>query len=133
MHWVPLGLPLLLAACSGGENLPADSEWRLVALGDAGAPVESEGDATVEFARGRNVTGWSTCNSYSGRYSVRGSELHLDDLSWAEAGCPSQALFGQEQQMQDSLATIERFEVSDGRLPLHSEDDQVMVYERAEK
>jgi len=38
--------------------------------------------------------------------------LRLDDLGWTEAVCPSRALFRQEQRMQDSLATVERFEVS---------------------
>ncbi len=48
-----------------------------------------------------------------------------------EAGCPSRALSQQEQRMQDSLATVERLEVSGGRLTLHSEGGQVLIFERA--
>ena len=80
MRWLLPGLVLLLAACGSGENPLADTEWRLVALGDDGAPAA--------------------------------------------------VLFRQEQRMQDSLATVERFEVSGERLTLHSEGGQVLVFER---
>ena len=131
MRWLLPGIVLLLAACGSGENPLAETEWRLVALGDAGAPAAVVGgDATAEFTAAE-MTGWTGCNSYGARYRVRGSELRLDDLRWTEAGCPSEALFRQEQRMQDSLATVERFEVAGERLTLHSEGAQVLVFERA--
>ncbi len=115
----------------GTEGNPlADTEWRLVALGNADAPAEvMGGDPTAEFTTATDMTGWTGCNSYGSRYSVRDSELRLDDLTWTEAGCPSQALFRQEQRMQDSLATVERFDVLGEQLILHSEGGQVLVFE----
>ena len=131
VRWLLLGFVLLLAACGGEGNPLADTEWRLVALGDADAPAGVvEGNATAEFTAGGDMKGWTGCNSYSARYSARDSELRLDDLGWTEAGCPSDALFRQEQRMQDSLATVERFEVSGDRLTLHSEGGQALVFER---
>ena len=131
MRWLLPGIVLLLAACGGGENPLAGTEWRLVALGDAGAPAAVVGgEPTAEFTSAAEMTGWTGCNSYGARYRVRGSELRLDDLRWTEAGCPSRALFRQEQRMQDALATVERFEVSGERLTLHSEGGQVLVFER---
>ena len=131
MRWLLPGIVLLLAACGGEGNPLADTEWRLVALGDAGAPAAVVGgDPTAEFTTTTDLTGWTGCNAYGASYSVRGSDLRLDELTWTEAGCPSQALFQQEQRMQDSLATIERFEVSGERLTLHSEGGQVLVFER---
>lgn len=116
----------------GGEGNPlADTEWRLVALGSADAPAAVVGgDPTAEFTTAADMTGWTGCNSYGARYSVRESELRLYDLEWTEAGCPSQELFRQEQRMQDLLATVERFEVAGDRLTLHSEGGQVLVFER---
>ena len=116
----------------GTEGNPlANTEWRLVALGNADAPAEvAGGDPTAEFTTATDMTGWTGCNSYGARYSVRDSELRLDDLTWTEAGCPSQALFRQEQRMQDSLATVERFEVLGEQLTLHSEGGQALVFER---
>ena len=132
MRWLLPGLVLLLAACGGGENPLAGTEWRLVALGDADAPAAVVGgEPTAEFTSAAEMTGWTGCNSYGARYRVRGSELRLDDLRWTEAGCPSRALFRQEQRMQDSLATVERFELSGERLTLHGEGGQVLVFERA--
>ncbi len=124
-------LVFLLAACGGEENPLANTEWRLVALGNADAPSEvGAGDPTAEFTTAEDMTGWTGCNSYAARYSARESELRLDELTWTEAGCPTDTLFQQEQRMQDSLATVERFEVSEERLTLHSEGGQALVFER---
>ena len=129
MRWLLLGFVFLLAAC-GEENPLVDTEWGLVALGHADAPSVVVGDATVRFTTATDMTGWTGCNSYGARYSVRKSELRLANLMWTEAGCPSQELFRQEQRMQDSLATVERFESSGERLTLHSEGGHVLVFER---
>ena len=132
MRWLLPGFVFLLAACGSAGNPLADTEWRLVALGHADAPSEVVvGEPTAEFTTTGDMTGWTGCNSYSARYRARDSELGLDDLGWTEAGCPSQAQFRQEQRMQDSLATVERFEVSGERLILHSEGGQVLVFQRA--
>ena len=110
MRWLLLVFVFLMAACGTEESPLADTEWRLVALGNADAPAEVVGgNATAEFTAAGDMKGLTACNSYSARYRARDSELRLDDLSWTEAGCPSQALFRQEQRMQDSLATVERF------------------------
>ncbi len=131
MRWLLPGLVLLLAACGSDPNPLADTEWRLVALGDAAAPAGVVGsDAGAEFTTATDMTGWTGCNTYSASYHTRGSELRLGDLEWTEAGCPSQALFRLEQRMQDSLATVKRFEVSGDRLTLHSEGGQVLVFDR---
>ena len=60
---------------------------------------------------------------------MRGADLRLDKLTWTEAGCTSDTLFRHEQRMQDSLATVERFEISEERLTLHSEGGQALVFE----
>ena len=132
MFWLLFLFAFLIAGCSGEENPLANTEWQLVALGNAGAPTEvASGNPTAKFTTGTDMTGWTGCNSYGARYSLGESELRLDELAWTEAGCPSQALFRQEQRMQDLLATVERFEVSGQQLTLHSEGGQALVFERA--
>ena len=133
MLWLLLAFVYLLAACGGEGNPLADTEWRLVALGNADAPDGVVGDPTAEFTTATDMTGWTGCNSYAAGYSARESELRLEDLTWTEAGCPSQALFQQEQRMQDLLATVERFEISDQQLTLHSEGGQTLVFEKVGK
>ena len=122
----------VLAACVGKANPLAETDWVLIELGDAGSPdpVVAGSSADVQFSE-NGVGGWTGCNAYSGRYTVRGHHLRLADLEWNEAGCPSDALFRQEQRIQDSLATIQRFEVSGGRLTLHSQGGQVLIFDRA--
>ena len=108
MRWLLpcLGLVFFLLACDSGGNPLADTEWRLVAQADAGSPPGQLGATQL----------WSS-----------------PPLRWTEAGCPSQALFQQEQRTQDSLATVERFEVSGERLTLHGEGGRVLVFERVGK
>ncbi len=131
MRWLLLGSLFLLAACGSEGNPLANTEWRLVALGNADAPAEVvAGDPTAKFTTATDMTGWTGCNSYAARYRSGGSELRLDDLTWTEAGCPSQVLFRQEQRMQDLLATVERFEVSEERLTLRSKGGQALVFQR---
>ena len=137
MFWVLFVFAFLIAACgdSGREEDPlANTEWRLVALGNADPPTEVvAGNPTAEFTTATDMTGWTGCNSYAARYSARESELRLDDLTWTEAGCPSQALFRQEQRMQDLLATVEWFEIPGQQLTLHSEGGQALVFEKVGK
>ena len=133
MFWILFVFAFLIAACGGEENPLANTEWKLVALGNADAPTEVVGgNPTAEFTTATDMTGWTGCNSYGARYTARESQLRLDDLRWTEAGCPSQALFRQEQRMQDLLATVERFEVSGDQLTLHSEGGQALVFQRLE-
>ena len=134
MFWILFVFAFLIAACGGEENPLANTEWQLVAMGNAGAPTEvMTGNPTAKFTTDTDMTGWTGCNAYGARYTVGESDLRLDELMWTEAGCPSQALFQQEQRMQDMLATVERFEVSGEQLTLHSEGGQALVFERAGK
>ena len=131
MRWLLLGFMFLLVACGSDGNPLADTEWRLVALGNADAPAGVVGgNPTAKFTTATDMTGWTGCNSYAAGYRARESELRLDDLTWTEAGCPSQALFQQEQRMQKSLATVGRYEVFGEQLTLHGEGGRALVFER---
>ena len=131
MRWLLLCFVVLLVACGSEGNPLTNTEWRLVALGNADAPAkEVVGNPTAKFTTATDMTGWTGCNSYGARYSAGESDLRLDDLTWTQAGCQSQELFQQEQRMQDSLATVEGYEVSGEQLTFHSEGGQVLVFER---
>ena len=131
MRWLLLGFALLLVACGSAGNPLANTEWRMVALGNADAPdAVVGGNPTAEFTTASDMTGWTGCNAFGAGYRVRGSELLLDELTWTEAGCPSQALFHQEQRIQGLLATVERFEISGEQLTIHSEGGQALVFQR---
>ena len=127
-------LALALAGCGGWSSYPhllANSEWQLVRLGEIDSPAEA-GGANIEFTTVADMTGWTGCNSYRGRYSVRGPELLIADLHWTEAGCPSDALFRQEQLMQTALSAVQsfEFELEGDRLTLYGGGKQLLVFER---
>lgn len=134
MRWLLLGFMIFLMTCGAGRNPLAETEWRLVSLGDAAAPAGVVGgDPTAKFTTAEDITGWTGCNSYGARYSVRGPELRLEDLMWTAAGCPSRDLFRQEQVMLATLAAVERFEVSGRRVTFHGDAGQLLVLERVEE
>ncbi len=118
----------VLAAC-GDANPLADTQWRLIELGEEGSPdTVVVGNLDVQFSE-TEIGGWSGCNAYAAKYTVRGDKLRLTELGWTEAGCPSEALFRQEQRIEDSLIAMERFEVSGNRLTLQSKGGQVLILE----
>ena len=134
MRLLLVSFVILVVACGSAGNPLADTEWQLVSLGEAGTPALEEGGVpTASFTATADMMGWTGCNSYSAKYSVRGAELLLEDLLWTEIACPSQELFQQEKQVQDSLVAVKRFEVSEGRLTLLGEAGQLLVFERAEE
>ena len=128
-----LALALIaLAGCGDWASYPlplADTEWRLVELGEIDRTAAA-GGANIKFTTAADMSGWTGCNAYDGRYSVRGSELLIEDLYSTEAGCPSDALFRQEQLMQTVLSAVRRFEIEGDRLTLHGGGKQLLVFER---
>ena len=111
----------------------SNTRWRLVELGEAYSLAAVLGDSVTADFSALNMSGGTGCNSYSATYGVRESELRLDNLMWTERGCLSQALFRQEQQILRALATVKSFEVSVKRLTVHSEGEQLLIFERAGK
>lgn len=126
------GLAVLIVvgiyATTRDANPLANTAWHLVAMGPADAPAAVIDQVTAEFTD-THLTGSTGCNAYQAAYNTRQSELHLDNLTWQEAGCPTRALFDQEQRIQKALATIEHFEIASDRLTLHSADDHVLILE----
>ena len=84
IRWILPGIVFLLAAC-GSEGSPlANTERRLVALGNADAPAEMVGgNPTARFTTATDIAGWTGCNAnaYAARYGARESKLRLDDLT----------------------------------------------------
>jgi heat shock protein HslJ len=104
----------------------AHTEWRLIEVGGASAL----GNATAEFVNDSDLTGNTGCNIFSAQYSVQGSELRLEleGLIWTERGCPSQELFHQERQFQDSLVAVGWYEISGEYLSLLSDTEPPLVF-----
>ena len=81
-----------------------------------------------EFSEESDISGWTGCNSYDGRYSVSGSSFTIEDLSWTEAGCPSRKLFIQESLYLDLLVNAEGFAISGSQLTITNSDGQTIRF-----
>lgn len=101
----------------------------MVEVGDPDGRDPAIGEVAAEFTAAGDLAGWTGCNSFAARYSARGEDLQLAGLGWTEAGCPSQAMFWQEQRIQHSLATIEGFAIDEDRLLIESEGGWLLVFE----
>ena len=57
MFWVLFVFAFLISACGSEENPLANTEWRLVALGNADPPTEvAAGNPTAEFTTATDKT-----------------------------------------------------------------------------
>ncbi len=120
-----LGAVALLAlACASEEQPLAGTSWTLLSVADSPAI----GNVEVEFSEESDISGWTGCNSYDGKYSASGSSFTIDELRWTEAGCPSRELFMQESLYIDLLVDAEGFAVSGARLTITSSDGQTITF-----
>ena len=122
---VIVGVAALLAlACASEEQPLAGTSWTLLSVGDSSAI----GGVEVEFSEESGISGWTGCNSYDGRYSASGSSFTIEDLSWTEAGCPSNEMFMQESLYTDLLVDAERFAISGSQLTITSSDSRTITF-----
>ena len=115
---------LLALACAPEEQPLAGTSWKLLSIG--GNPAI--GNVEVEFSEDGDISGWTGCNSYDGRYSASGSSFTTDELSWTEQGCPSHELFTQESLYTDLLVDAEGFAISGSELTITSSDGQTITF-----
>ncbi len=122
---VMVGAVALLALSCGSEEQPlAGTSWTLLSVG--GSPAI--GNVEVEFSEESDISGWTGCNSYDGRYSASGSSFTTEDLRWTEAGCPSHELFMQESLYTDLLVGAEEFAISGSHLTITSSDGRTITF-----
>ena len=132
----------LVISCTGVDKSLRDISWTLVALGPVSAPqtVLEGSAATLLFSKGgREISGYTGCNSYWGSYKGGRSSFTGDSfegsftvhrLSWTEAGCPSPGLFEQERAMKDILIGAQRYSSIKLQLTIESADGRVLVFEK---
>ena len=122
---------LLILAVSSTDEAPLQgTHWDLASI-DAydGPDISATGGVTIIFLDDRNeFKGCTGCNSYRGRYRTEGSLFRIVDLSWTEAGCPTQELFEQEQLLQQVLSDAYEFILEDSQLTITATDGQALMF-----
>jgi heat shock protein HslJ/uncharacterized membrane protein/uncharacterized lipoprotein YbaY len=95
--------------CGGRPlDLLLGAEWVVENIGGAGIVDRSR--ATLRFAEDGKVGGRSSCNIYTGSYTLTGEALTVGDTATTMMTC-APALMQQEQRFLDILQQLQRFEI----------------------
>ncbi len=120
-----------LASCSYGSSIE-DTDWVLQSYGEFGnlKDVLTDTEITAEFVSSEGtVEGSAGCNSYSGSYEVKNSQLSIPGpIAATEMYCMEpEGVMEQERQYLEILQAAESYSVEDGELQINC-GGQVLVY-----
>jgi PKD repeat protein len=85
-------------------------------------------EPTAYFSSDGNLSGYTGCNNYNGRFTTSGDQITVTGLSSSGASCPEPQLT-QETAFLEGLIQAERFEVSDTSMQLYTVDNQVLFFQ----
>lgn len=114
----PLALTALLGGCVDSAAEPLQGAWVLTSGADArGAFIDAASPITLEV-EGRDFSGRSPCNSYSGTLDASAGGLGLGSFATTEAACADPEQMELEGRYYAALGEVERAERSAGELVL---------------
>ena len=120
-----------LASCNYGSSIE-NTDWVLQSYGEFGnlKDVLTDTEITAEFVSSEGtVEGSAGCNSYSGSYEVKDSQLSIPGpIAATEMYCMEpEGVMEQERQYLEILQAAESYSVEDGELQINC-GGQVLVY-----
>ena len=120
-----------LASCSYGSSIE-DTDWVLQSYGEFGnlKDVLTDTEITAEFVSSEGtVEGSAGCNSYSGSYEVKDSQLSIPGpIAATEMYCMEpEGVMEQERQYLEILQAAKSYSVEDGELQINC-GGQVLIY-----
>ena len=134
-----LGL-FFLSSCQCDEDILKSNTWILQKYGPEDALISvldpgstsapSPGVVTLTFQDG-SVSGNDGCNSFFGVFEQTGCKLQVDSLQNTLVLC-SEEIMAQAGAFQTILKSVSSFKTKKGRLRLHTEDDQVLLFHQNE-
>ena len=120
-----------LASCNYGSFIE-NTDWVLQSYGEFGnlKNVLTDTEITAEFVSSEGtVEGSAGCNSYSGSYEVKDSQLSIPGpIAATEMYCQEpEGVMEQERQYLELLQAAESYSVEDGELQINC-GGQVLIY-----
>ncbi len=120
-----------LASCSYGSSIE-DTDWVLQSYGEFGnlKDVLTDTEITAEFVSSEGtVEGSAGCNSYSGSYEVKDSQLSIPGpIAATEMYCMEpEGVMEQERQYLEILQAAKSYSVEDGELQINC-GGPVLIY-----
>jgi heat shock protein HslJ len=118
-----------LTGC-GGEpaSLLQGAEWTVVEIG--GAPLIAGSKVTLDFAPDGRLSGQSSCNRFTGAYTLSGEGLAITRVAGTRMMCEA-TLMDQERKFLDTLGGVQNFSIAaDGALLLNTGDGRTIKAQR---
>lgn len=103
------------------------TRWQLSGYtsgGESMAPLEGA-PITLEFSTQTDVGGSGGCNDFGGTYTVEEEAINFGELASTMMACDDEALMDQEAWFFETLALVERYEIAQGDLILHTADSMM--------
>lgn len=126
-------LSVAIAACGAppATEVPSTSligAWKLTSLGPVGSPVPALTglEAGVTFNPDGTMAGNSSCNGFSGKYTVEGNEITFSDLVSTLMAC-EEPVMQQEEVMYLVLKDTASFEIDGSTLTI-TNGDHLLVF-----
>ncbi len=121
-----------LSGCGGEPALLLQgAEWVVTKL--SGALAIAEPPATLHFGADGRVSGSSSCNRYSGGYTLTGEGLTFSQMASTRRACAPE-LMKQEAALFEALGQVQRFDLSAAEtLRLFAGDTPVLEARRAKR
>jgi len=123
-----------VVGCAGGDDLDGTA-WRAVEI--AGRPVLAGVDATIGFSGGE-VSGSSSCNSYTGTYEASSGgayggapTLSITNVGGTEMAC-EEPVMDQEARFVAALLNATTYRLDSGRLELYEDETLVASFQRTD-
>jgi len=99
-----------LAGCGGDPaSLLMSGEWIVEDIANRG--IISSSRVTLNFGADGNLSGYATCNQYTGSYALTGETLTIGIVALTKRACPP-ALMSQEARFTTLLRGIQAFDLS---------------------
>ncbi len=119
-----------MTACGGAQKgLPLDgTTWKLAKMEQIpSAVITAETDAfTLQFnAADTLVSGRTNCNSFFGKYEVKGRELDFENLGMTRMACPEMEY---EQVFVEMLDEVNHYEINGSELKFYDEQKLLATF-----
>lgn len=119
----------LLAPTDGREQSLENTDWLLISY--RGIDAINEVKSTVLF-QDNEVSGFGGCNQYGGQYKLPllgSNRIEIDDLASTLMFCVEpEGAMNQETAFLEILNDADRFEVTEGRLMIYNNANEVLIF-----
>jgi heat shock protein HslJ/membrane-bound inhibitor of C-type lysozyme len=113
-----------LTGCGGAPvALLAGAEWSVTEIGGVAVPAGEP--VTLLFEEKGHLAGKGPCNRYMGGFTIGGEGVALGPLGSTMMACGDETM-QRERAFFDLMAKVNRFDIEDGALVLHTADGQTV-------